>query len=100
MEQIVVQVRDKDKAKILLELLSALDFVDFVKVKTNLDFVDFVKIKTDYREADVSIEDEMPQTNPIAANADDAFFAMAGLWAGRDITIEAIRQQAWPRQSI
>ena len=31
MEQIVIQVRDKDKAKILLELLTALDFVDSVK---------------------------------------------------------------------
>ncbi|MDA0243875.1 MAG: hypothetical protein OT477_10705 [Chloroflexi bacterium] len=45
-------------------------------------------------------DDEPPKTNHIDANADDAFFAMAGLWAGRDVTIETIRQQAWPRQSI
>ncbi|WLE96715.1 MAG: hypothetical protein QTN59_18785 [Candidatus Electrothrix communis] len=31
MEQIVVQVRDKEKAKMLLDLLTALDFVDSVQ---------------------------------------------------------------------
>lgn len=33
MEQILIQVSNKEKAKILLELLESLDFVDFIEVK-------------------------------------------------------------------
>ncbi len=31
MEQILIQVKNKEKAKILLELLKALDFVEFIE---------------------------------------------------------------------
>ena len=31
MEQIIIQVKDKEKAKVLLDLLAVLDFVDSVK---------------------------------------------------------------------
>jgi hypothetical protein len=74
MEQILIQVKNKEKAKILLELLKALDFVEFIK--TN-----------DEEETDLSAETE---------TAD--FFSLAGLWEGREITLESIRQQVWPRQ--
>jgi dsDNA-specific endonuclease/ATPase MutS2 len=33
MEQILIQVSNKEKAKILLELLESLDFVDFIEAK-------------------------------------------------------------------
>ncbi len=70
MEQIIVQVKDKHKAHILYELLSALDFVNVVKTSEQ--------------------EDEENQ----AASAD--FFSFAGLWADRDISLQSIRRRAWP----
>jgi hypothetical protein len=73
MEQIIVQVRDKEKAKILLELLAALDFVH--------------SVKTNYAEEKTESQDE-----PLD------FFALAGLWQDRDVSQEVIRKEAWPRQ--
>lgn len=76
MEQIVVQVKNKEKAKVLLELLAALDFVDSVKT-------------SEAKEADgeSTVREEMAD-----------FFALAGLWQDREVTIKSIRQKAWPRQ--
>lgn len=76
MEQIVVQVRDKEKAKVLFELLTALDFVTSVKTSETEE----VEIKTTVREESVD------------------FFSLAGLWQDREVTLEFIRQKAWPRQ--
>ena len=75
MEQIWIQVKNKEKAKMLLELLKALDFVDLVKTSSEEDL----------------------DTKPSQEEAHD-FHALAGLWEGRDINLESIRQQAWPRQ--
>jgi len=77
MEQIEVQLQDRGKAKILIE---------FLKV---LDFVDSVKITTDY---------ECSNTMTELSGTEIDFFALAGLWSDRDISMESIRQQAWPRQ--
>jgi hypothetical protein len=71
MEQITIHINNKEKAELLLRLLRSLDFIDAVEV------VDHTV--TEESEAD--------------------FFAMAGIWRGRDITQESLRQQAWPRQS-
>jgi hypothetical protein len=68
MQQLIIQVADKEKAEMLLKIISALDFVNSVEV----------------------VEDN---TN-IADNQQD-FFALAGMWENRDITTESIRQQAW-----
>ena len=76
MEQIVVQIRDKGKAKVLFELLAALDFVDSVKSSETEE----VEVKAAVREE--------------AAD----FFSLAGLWQDREITLESIRQKTWPRQ--
>lgn len=76
MEQIVVQVKDKEKAKVLLEILAALDFVDSVQAT----------------EAEEIISD-----SKVPEKSSD-FFSLAGLWQNRDITLESIRQKAWPRQ--
>ncbi|GAB4418517.1 MAG: hypothetical protein Fur0044_14520 [Anaerolineae bacterium] len=76
MEQIVVQVRDKEKAKVLFELLTALDFVDSVKTSETEDV-----------EGKATVREE-------AAD----FFSLAGLWQDREVTLESIRQKAWPRQ--
>ena len=75
MEKITVHVKDKEKAQLLFELLTALDFVE--SVNTSSAKVDM----------DVAQEDSTD------------FFALAGLWAGRDVNLTSIRQHAWPRQS-
>ncbi|HMQ52373.1 MAG TPA: hypothetical protein PKD98_09790 [Anaerolineae bacterium] len=76
MEQIVVQVKDKEKAKVLFQLLTALDFVD--SVKTNE--IEEIEVKTTGGEEPAD------------------FFSLAGLWQDREITLESIRQKAWPGQ--
>ena len=76
MEQIVVQIKDKDKAKVLFELLESLDFVDSVKT-----------IETEENENDSTTQEESLD-----------FFALAGLWDGRNITPESVRREAWPGQ--
>ncbi len=73
MEQIVVQVKDKHKAQMLYELLTALDFVNVVKT--------------------IEQKDEENQT-PVTD-----FFSFAGLWEDRDISLDSIRQKAWPECS-
>lgn len=76
MEQIVVQVRDKEKAKVLFELLTALDFVDSVKTSE----AEEVEVKA-------TVQEELSD-----------FFSLAGLWQDREVTLESIRPKAWPRQ--
>lgn len=66
MEKIVVHVQDKAKARMLLELLAALDFVASVA------------------EGDAEAE-SAPQPEPLD------FFALAGIWQDRDITAESLR---------
>ncbi|MBP6470402.1 MAG: hypothetical protein KBE23_12455 [Chloroflexi bacterium] len=70
MEQIIIQVKDKEKAQLLSELLRSLDFVSLVT--------------TDFQENDSG-----------KTKAD--FFALAGIWQGRNIDLDTIRQQAWPK---
>jgi hypothetical protein len=77
MEQIVVQVRDKEKAKMLLELLTALDFVDSVKTS-----------QVEEAEGDITNQEEEVD-----------FFSLAGLWQDREVNLESIRHKAWPRQA-
>lgn len=76
MEQIVVQVRDKAKAELLLELLAALDFVESINRSTSQE--------------DVSVSENDDDT--------DDFFALAGLWSHRSDDLASIRQKAWPRR--
>ena len=73
MEQVVVEVSDKAKAKMLVEMLSSMDFVESVSTSH----------KKDARKR---------SRKPID------FFSLAGIWADRDINIESIRHQAWPRR--
>ena len=76
MEQIIVQVRDKEKAKMLLELLTALNFVDSVKTS----------------------ETEAGEVGPITPEEPLDFFSLAGLWQDRAVSLASLRQKAWPRQ--
>ena len=68
MEQLIIKVADKEKAQMLLAIISALDFVNSVEV---------IKDKT-----------------TISDNEED-FFSLAGLWETRNITTESIRKEAW-----
>ncbi len=76
MEQIIIQVKDKAKAKMLLELLVALDFVNSVKTSG------IEEVEQEITEPEESLD----------------FFSLAGLWADREIDLELIREKAWPRQ--
>ncbi|MFN8401996.1 MAG: hypothetical protein U0V48_00320 [Anaerolineales bacterium] len=72
MEQITIKIKDQKKAKTLLDFLKSLDFIDSITEK------------------------DLPIANEPIANGEKEFFALAGLWAGRDISLQSIREQAWP----
>lgn len=75
MEEIIIRVKDKDKARALYEMLRALDFVDSIATDSQTEGAD-----------------EQSQE-------DDAFFSLAGIWSDRDISQESLRQKAWPHRS-
>ena len=75
MESITITVKNEEKARMLSELLQALDFVTEVK----LNWI------------------SQPQTSEENGEKSD-FFALAGIWQDRQIELKDIRQQAWPRQ--
>ena len=78
MEQIVIRIKDKQKARRLIDLLKVLDFIDSVEAD-----------ETVLSHEETSLNQE-----------EDDFFALAGLWQGRDVSQEMIRQQAWPTRTI
>ncbi len=69
MEQITIRIKDKKKARTLLDFLKSLDFVESV-ASTNLS---------------------SSGGQPIN---DNDFFALAGLWAGRDVSLKTLREKA------
>ncbi len=71
MEQITIQIKDKSKARALVSFLKTLEFVENIS-SGNLPVT----------KADVSQDAE--------------FLALAGLWAGRDISLAKLRERAWP----
>ena len=74
MEQIIIRVRDPKKAAALLKFLKTLDYVENV-VTANL-----------------------PATDESKKAGEADFFELAGIWAGRDISQENLRKQAWPNR--
>ena len=72
MKRVEIRVKDDEKAKPLLDFLRSLDFVEL---------------------AETNERQSGDQEN------DEAFFALAGLWEGREVTLDTIRRKAWPRQS-
>ena len=71
MEQIIVQINDKNKVQLLIDFLQALDFVSSVRVA--------------HKKTGKSVGAK--QKDPID------FFAFAGLWADRDVTITTLRNK-------
>lgn len=78
MEQITILVRDQGKARSLLDLLRSLDFVSIL----NIENIDATVVDPNLKAAD-----------------EEEFFAAAGIWKDRDITVESLRSVAWPRQT-
>lgn len=72
MEQIVIHVRNKEKAALLFKLLRSLDFVETIET------------------SEEALKTEM---------TDDEFFALASIWTDRQVDQNSLRQQAWPRQA-
>jgi len=73
MEQIIIRIKDRKKAQRLVEFLKSLDFIESITEKE----------LSGVNESD-------------SENGENEFFALAGLWAGRDISLKTIREQAWP----
>ena len=72
MEQISILIKDRKKAIVLRKFLKTLDYVE------NISSI------------------ALPEP-PDKSNVNEtSFFALAGIWAGRDITQESLRNQAWP----
>ena len=73
MEEIRFQIKDKSKTQALLNFLKTLDFVENISSA------------------------ELPFVGRKTTKGED-FFALAGLWADREITLESLRQEAWPQR--
>lgn len=71
MEQITIRIKDRKKAQTLINFLKSLDFVESISEK------------------DLSVENR-------SIDGEKDFFSLAGLWAGRDISLQSIRERAWP----
>ena len=74
MTQIIINVRDSQKAKMLFAMLSALDFVN-------------------------SVKQNHENPSPDNSQSENDFFDIAGIWEKRDISLANIRNQAWPRKT-
>jgi hypothetical protein len=75
MDQITIQIKDHKKARVLVSFLKTLDFVEKI---TSAD---------------------LPVVEPGIEEQDTGFFALSGIWAKRDITLDSLRQSAWPECS-
>jgi hypothetical protein len=73
MEEIVIQVKDRKKAQALKDFLQTLDFVESV--------------------SQPGLSKKGRQTKSVD------FFSLAGLWAGREISQESLRKEAWPQRT-
>ena len=73
MEQLIVNIDNKSNANLLLQLVKKISFVKDVKTK---------KIKE-------------ARSIPKGTFTKKSFLEMCGMWEGRDITVEQIREKAW-----
>lgn len=71
MEQITIRIKDSKKARTLLEFLKSLDFVESV------------------------MEKELTVEKKSNDQRDEDFFGLAGLWTGRDISLQTIRADSF-----
>ena len=74
MNEVTIQINDRYKMSTFLKFLKTLDFVENIRSA------------------------EFPLAVDEKANKEEDFFALAGLWADREITLNSIRQEAWPQR--
>ena len=70
MTSIRITIREDDKAKDLIRFLSGIDFLD------------------------IQVEED---TETVDSKGIDALKSICGLWKGRSITLDSIRNKAWAR---
>lgn len=75
MELITIQVNDKEKARLLLDLFQSIDFVTIVDAE--------------------SVEPLESEANGSSMESHDSAF---GMWRDTDITAESLRENAWRRR--
>ena len=75
MERITIQINDRQKARKLVDFLRTLDFVE--KVSST----------------------DLSRSDKVTSKEAKDFFALAGLWAERDVTLKSIPEKAWPYRS-
>ena len=75
MEQITIRIKDKKKARTLVDFLKTLDFIE--KVSSS----------------------DLPNSDDDTKLDEEDFFALAGLLAERDVSLQSIREKAWPYQA-
>ena len=68
MDQILIDIKDKSKAHIVVDLLKELSFIEF----RELDKANKIGKVTDFRE-------------------------LYGIWKGREVKLDDLRQKAWQR---
>ena len=73
MDTITLKIKNRKKLNHLLAFLRDLDFVEVLQNTPG-------------------VEQEKKTTG------NDDFFALAGMWEGRDLTAEDLRTKAWPRK--
>ncbi|SEL83704.1 hypothetical protein [Parapedobacter koreensis] len=73
MDTITLKIKNKKKLNHLLAFLKDLDFVEVLQSAPDLE-----------------------QDEKTTSKGD--FFALAGMWEGRDITAEELRAKAWPKK--
>jgi hypothetical protein len=69
MDKILINIKDKSKAHIVVDLLKELSFIEFR---------------------------ELGKENKIGKTSE--FRELFGIWKGRDITFDDLRQKAWQRE--
>jgi hypothetical protein len=69
MEKILINIKDKSKVHIVVDLLKGLSFIEFR---------------------------ELGKENKIGKTSE--FRELFGIWKGRDITFDDLRQKAWQRE--
>ena len=71
MDQILINIKDKSKAHIVIGLLKELSFVEFR---------------------------ELGKANRIGKTSD--FRKLYGIWKGREVKLDDLRQKAWQRKAL
>ena len=80
-------VVDSTKVNLALTLTDAAKLPMLLELLRHIDFVETAEAEPVAASTPTAVAEEAPAVS--------AFHALAGIWAGRDITAEQLRQQAW-----